>query len=147
MFDIRDRNKAEMSYYVSVKKSAARITTSQQLGIANKDLPGPQGSPRVTDNLAKVGGNAELQAISSARIFFYRPRQDGADWTQGKLARKGDTAQEYASLYNPYWQARLHTPDCRPLKDPLSQDCVWREWLAAGMGKPGLEAAIDAVAP
>jgi hypothetical protein len=146
MLDVKDRTKAEISYYVSVKKAASTIATSQQMGIDNRNLPGPQGSPQVTDNLATVGGTAELQAISSARIFFKRPKRDAADKTEGYLARQ-DNVQEYASLYNPYWQARLHTPNCRPLGDPTSQDCVWREWLSVGMGSPGLEAAVDAVAP
>jgi hypothetical protein len=143
MLDIKDRTKAEIIYYVSVKKGADKALTSQQLGIANVDVAGPQGSPRVTDNLAQVGGTAELQAISAARIFFKRPKQDSTDMT---LART-DGIEEYASLYNPYWQARLHTPNCRPLSNPRSPDCIWREWLAAGMGKPGLELAIDSVSP
>jgi len=151
MLDVKDRNQnmdptKEINYYVSVKKAAADKTlTSQQLGIANADVPGPQGSPRVTDNLATVNGTAELQAISAARVFFKRPKRASADKTEGGLARQ-DNVQEFASLYNPYWQARLHTPNCK-LSSLSSQDCLWRELLDVGMGQPLLEAAIDAVSP
>lgn len=143
MLDVKDGNRqSDIRYFVSVKtKSASPPLTSQQMNIANTDLPGPQGSPRVTDNLA----NNQLQTISAVRVFFSRP-SNRADKTAASLFR-GDTLQEYGSLYNPYWQARLHTPNCNLTSDPTSQDCQMRGLLALGNNALGVEAAVDAVTP
>jgi hypothetical protein len=142
MLDVNDRNK-ELHFFVSVKSKDGNLPmTSERMGIANVDLPGPQGSPRVIDGLAKVSGKAELQAISSARIFFKRPKRDTADHTGTDLFR-ADQVQEYASLYNPYWQARLHTPNCK-ITD-FGEDCIARGLLYTGLGEPGAELAVDLV--
>jgi hypothetical protein len=135
MLDVRHRtgNDSVIKYFVSVKKRGDATMTSQRLGIATVDVPGPQGSPKVEDNLAKD----ELPAIAAAYVFFKRPKGGPSDPTEGNvrvghLARK-DGVQEYASLYNPYWQARLHTPNCKVI-DPFSADCDWRLFLYKAQG-------------
>ena len=151
MWDVNKNNrKKDIKYFVSVKsKNGNPPLTSQQLGFGTIDVNGPQGSPRVTDNLAPsqaIGsdGKPELQAISAARVFFKRPTRDKAhDPTSADLWR-ADGVEEYGSLYNPYWQARLHTPNCR-LTDPASDDCLARGILYSG--NIALEGAIDLVSP
>lgn len=146
MLDLRDRNR-EIKYYVSVKKKGDATTTSQRLGIATVDVPGPQGSPKVEDNLVKD----ELPAIAAAHVFFKRPKGGPSDPTEGnntvgRLARK-DGVQEYASLYNPYWQARLHTPNCS-LGNMLSEDCTWRFFLYEAQGiDPVVSGTMNLVTP
>jgi Putative Flp pilus-assembly TadE/G-like len=102
-------NDPSLTYIVAVKKSAQANLTTQHIGsgMNNVRVSGPQGSPDLKDNL--LGNRDELASISAARVFFARPF-DKADKTAGKLLRS-DGAQEYASLYNPYWQARLTNPD------------------------------------
>ena len=144
MLDVKDRTK-EIKYYVAVKKKGDATTTSQRLGIGTVDVPGPQGSTRIQDNLVKD----EMPAISAARVFFKRPK--GGDPTEGNdtvghLARK-DGLQEYASLYNPYWQARLHTPNCS-IGNALSDDCAWRFYLFQAQGvDPTVSGLVNLTTP
>jgi Putative Flp pilus-assembly TadE/G-like len=144
MLDVKDRSK-EIKYFVSVKKKGDALTTSQQLGFGTLDTPGPQGSTKVQDNLVKN----EMPAISAARVFFKRPK--GGDPTEGNdtvghLARK-DGLQEYASLYNPYWQARLHTPNCG-VGNAFSDDCFWRLYLFQAQGvDPTVSGLVNFVTP
>jgi hypothetical protein len=153
MWDVKGANrKNEMKIFVSVKSKAnTPPQTSQQMGIDTVDVAGPQGSPRVTDGLATSqalingGGSPELQAISAGRVFFKRPKQDQNDPTaRGTFTSQGlfrsDGVQEFGSLYNPYWQARLHTPDCR-VTDPTNDDCIAR----AALNNVPLEGALDFV--
>jgi len=153
MWDVKGANrKNEMRIYVSVKSKAGNPPlTSQQMGIDNVDVPGAQGSPRVIDSLAPSqalingGGPPELQAISAGRVFFRRPKQDPNDPTaRGVFTSQGlfrsDGVQEFGSLYNPYWQARLHTPNCK-ITDPTSDDCIAR----AALNDVPLEGALDLV--
>lgn len=105
--DLKDRNPANrdkqtIDFLVAVSKPADGALTTQKLGIANKPIPGKQGSPDLQDNLLKN----QIASLASARIFFERPKWNPKDLTQGNLPRS-DKVKEYASLYNPYWQARL----------------------------------------
>jgi len=150
MLDVKDRKK-ELNYFVSVKKKGDDTLTSQRLAVTlngksiavdTGDVAGPQGSPRVTDNLNKD----ELPAISAARIFFSRPKRDPQSdptaITPENLTRE-DAVKEFASLYNPYWQARLHTPNCKVFSNPGSDDCIWRGLLYGGSGQLTLMPLID----
>jgi hypothetical protein len=86
------------------KKGDAALTT-QRLGTPGMNtvhLNGPLGSPDVADNLQN---GDRLTSIAAAKVFFARPF-DSRDRTAAVLFRK-DGKHEYASLYNPYWQARL----------------------------------------
>jgi hypothetical protein len=51
-----------------------------------------------------------LTAISAATVYFLRPTGDVTDPTAHVLFRS-DKSHEYASLYNPYWQAQLAPVD------------------------------------
>jgi len=58
----------------------------------------PGGLPTVeggSEPVAPQFGAGSLHAISSAEVYFQRP------------AARGDGREEHASLFNPYWQARL----------------------------------------
>jgi hypothetical protein len=118
-------------YVAAVEKKAdATLTTHRPSMGMDVDVPGPQGSPLMEDN---VQNGDQLTSISAACTFFLRPDlkdlNNKADVTGGGLAR-ADGVHEYASLYNPYWQARLTTPDSK-----------WTTVLYALIGHAGLNAA------
>jgi hypothetical protein len=121
-----------LAYVAAVEKKAdATLTTHRSnMGALDADVPGPQGSPLMEDN---VQNGDKLTSISAACTFFLRPDMKDlngkADLTGGGLAR-ADGVHEYASLYNPYWQARLSTADS-----------TWTTLLYALIGKPGLNLA------
>lgn len=100
-----------LPYVMAVEEAGQATLTTQNLGsgLNNVDVPGPQGSPRMTDSFQNGG---KLTAISEACVFFLRPDGKPDDPTRGSLAR-GDGKHEFASLYNPYWQARLTAPDSK----------------------------------
>jgi len=97
---------ASLTFVSAVQKKGAATLTTQRLGM-NADTPGPQGSPLMKDNLQN---NDQLTSIATACTFFLRPDLNKNDRTQGLLART-DGVHEFASLYNPYWQARLGETD------------------------------------
>jgi len=115
-----------LSFVTAVQKAGKATETTQRLGMNTVDVPGPQGSPQLTDNMQN--GDA-LTSISAACTFFLRPDLNRKDITQGSLAR-ADGVHEYASLYNPYWQARLTKPDPG-----------WTTTLYALIGQAGLNIA------
>lgn len=68
-----------------------------------KKVNSPAGS---VDPPASLEGGRHL-AFAKARVFFERPRRGlFNDDTAAPLWRP-DHAKEHASLYSPYWQARL----------------------------------------
>jgi hypothetical protein len=95
-----------LTFVSAVQKKGAATLTTPRLGM-DADTPGPQGSARVVDNLQN---NDHLTSIATACTFFLRPDLNSNDRTQGSLARM-DGVHEFASLYNPYWQARLGATD------------------------------------
>jgi hypothetical protein len=120
-----------LAYVAAVEKKAdATLTTHRPSMGMDVDVPGPQGSPLMEDN---VQNGDQLTAISAACTFFLRPDSkdlnNKADVTGSALAR-ADGVHEYASLYNPYWQARLTTPDSK-----------WTTILYTLIGHVGLNAA------
>lgn len=120
-----------LTYVVAVKKSAAATLTTQRLGkgMNTVSVPGPQGSPDLKDDL--LGSRDELGSVSAAKVFFARPDWNPKDITEGNLPR-ADHAHEYASLYNPYWQARL-TP----------VDTATTSLVYAALGQPGLNLVMQ----
>lgn len=104
-----------LSYVAAVQKSGKSTLTTQRIGIGTLDDPGPQGSPGSSVSNDDLQNNDNLTAISAACTFFLRPdrvNSGAVDPSVGLLSRE-DGVHEYASLYNPYWQARLTTPDPR----------------------------------
>ncbi|HET9389303.1 MAG TPA: pilus assembly protein TadG-related protein [Steroidobacteraceae bacterium] len=95
-----------LQFVMAVRKAGSSTLSTQTLGM-NAAVPGPQGSPQMTDNLQN--GNS-LTAMSAACVFFLRPDGKNPDPTRGALARQ-DGKHEFASFYNPYWQARLTAPE------------------------------------
>jgi len=118
---------AALTYVVAVQKAGSATMTTQRLGsgMNNVHVDGPQGSPDLKDNLQNGDRTTSLAA---ARVFFARPQWNPKDRTEGNLPRP-DHVREYASLYNPYWQARL--AQAGPLERTL---------FYAALGKPGLNA-------
>jgi hypothetical protein len=96
-----------LQFVMAVSKAGSSTLSTQNLGFNNVAVGGAQGSPQMTDNLQN---NNSLTAISAACVFFLRPDGKGVDPTRGALPRQ-DGKHEFASLYNPYWQARLTAPD------------------------------------
>jgi hypothetical protein len=117
---------ASLSFITAVQKAGKATETTQRLGMNTVDVAGPQGSPQLSDELQN---NDNLTSISAACTFFLRPDLNSKDKTQGSLAR-ADGVHEYASLYNPYWQARLTKPDA-----------TYTTLLYALIGQPGLNVA------
>lgn len=62
------------------------------------------GAANVRLDAAAKGGT--MRSLASAYAFFYRPKQDSSAFTRAGWAR-ADKRTEMASLFNPYWQARL----------------------------------------
>lgn len=118
-----------LPYVMAVQKSAAAVKTTQQLGmndVAVDPATSPEGSPQMVDGLQN-GGN--LTSISAACVFFLRP--DGDDRSLKGISRP-DGRHEFASLYNPYWQARLTVPDPS-----------WTRAIYLAIGLPGLDQALQ----
>jgi hypothetical protein len=80
-------------------RDALALSDAQQLATASG--ASAPGTPAPGAHLA---GN-RLQGLARARVAFVRPT-DPRDSTASHLVRT-DGATEYASLFNPYWQARL----------------------------------------
>ncbi len=95
-----------LTFLSAVQKKGAATMTTPRLGM-DVDTPGPLGSVKVADNLQN---SDKLTSIATACTFFLRPDLNQNDRTQGSLARV-DGVHEFASLYNPYWQARLGSTD------------------------------------
>jgi hypothetical protein len=129
-------NDPSLTYVVAVKNPARADLTTEHLGsgMNNVAVAGPQGSPDMKDNL--LGSKEELASISAARVFFARPF-DKKDKTAGTLMRS-DGVQEYANLYNPYWQARLTDPNTVKI-----QGVTAKAFLYTALGQPGLNCASD----
>jgi Putative Flp pilus-assembly TadE/G-like len=130
---------AALPYVMAVQRSGKSTQTTQRLGMNDvPDAASPEGSPQLTDNLQN-GDN--LTSISEACVFFYRPDfiDNGSggnkDITAGALPRP-DAQHEFASLYNPYWQARLTAADPK-----------WTTLLFAIIQQPGLDQALNTPAP
>ena len=95
-----------LTFLSAVQKKGAATMTTPRLGM-DVDTPGPLGSVKVVD---KLQNSDKLTSIATACTFFIRPDLNQNDRTQGSLARV-DGVHEFASMYNPYWQARLGTTD------------------------------------
>ena len=99
-----------LTFVAGVQKAGNATLTTQRLGSPGMNsvpVKGPQGSPDLKDNLQN---GDRLTSIASAKVFFARPDWNDRDITEGSLPRL-DRVHEYASLYNPYWQARLSPTD------------------------------------
>jgi hypothetical protein len=97
----------QLRFVVAVVKQTAKITTSDQLGIADKPINSNLGVIDVKPDLAAN----QIFALSAAHVFFERPQRDSKNWdfTAEPLMR-ADVRKEYGNLYNPYWQVRLTVP-------------------------------------
>ena len=47
-----------------------------------------------------------MRTLASAQTYFYRPKENSSAFTR-KNWRRNDGKTEMASLFSPYWQARL----------------------------------------
>ncbi len=100
-------NKSEFVFHYAAAKQAARVKTNDQLGVFGADNSTRHlGNTRLQPNLPE----GEIASIAAAKVHFARPIRDSRDFTGVTLFR-ADAHKEVASLYNPYWQVRLTTPD------------------------------------
>ncbi len=95
----------ELTYAIAAAKGKSAIRTNDTMNVLATPSTRATGSAELKTGFAKD----QLMAISEARIFFSRPVRNSRDITAGGLFR-ADSHQEYASLYNPYWQVRLSSP-------------------------------------
>jgi hypothetical protein len=99
-----------LTFVAGVQRAGSGAITTQNIGSPGMNtvqVPGPLGSPDVKDNMQNGG---QLTSIAFAKVFFLRPDWNTKDITEANLPRP-DHVHEYASLYNPYWQARLTQAD------------------------------------
>jgi hypothetical protein len=80
-----------LRYAVALRLPLERVATADRL-MMPQGLASPDGTRH---SLAPIMPDRSLQALAAAEIYFQRP-----------VARL-DGRREYASLFNPYWQARL----------------------------------------
>lgn len=80
-----------LTYSVAAHLPRESVSTVDQL-LMPWGLPTVEGG---SEPVAPQFGAGSLHAISSAEIYFQRP------------AARADRREEHASLFNPYWQARL----------------------------------------
>jgi len=90
-----ERNGAQIPLTVEVQRGQDSVRTSSQfLG----------GATNIRLDPALKGGT--MRSLAAAQAFFYRPKQDSSAFTRNGWQR-ADNRAEMASLFNPYWQARL----------------------------------------
>lgn len=80
-------------YAVMVSRDGSGLRTASTIGVGGRLSP--------EEHLAAGG----LHQLSAAELYFMRPR----NFINNRSTR-ADGKQEYASLYNPFWQARLTAP-------------------------------------
>jgi putative Flp pilus-assembly TadE/G-like protein len=126
-------NNPSLTYVAAVTKAAPMTTQRMGSGMNNIHVDGPQGSPDLTDNLH----NDQLASVAAARVSFMRPDWNAQDRTQGQLPNQYKV-HEYASLYNPYWQARLTDPNTVKIGPMNATTAIY-----AAINLPGLNCAMD----
>jgi Putative Flp pilus-assembly TadE/G-like len=99
--------KTEFLFHYASAKSRDRVKTADQLGVFRQGIAGsrPLGDTTLRPGMMED----QLAAVSAAKVFFARPKRDTRDFTATQLFRS-DAHHEVASLYSPYWQARLTSP-------------------------------------
>lgn len=110
LYDVERDNKGkprsdDFTYAIAAAKDKVDIPTNEKLGFESRSMVGPLGSPDLRAGFVKD----QMISLAEARIFFSRPVRNNLDITGSGLFR-ADSFQEYASLYNPYWQVRLSAP-------------------------------------
>jgi hypothetical protein len=85
------RDERTLRYGVALRLPQEGIATADRL-LLRDGLTGPEGTRY---SLTPTMPDHSLQALAAAEIFFQRP------------VDRSDGRREYASLFNPYWQARL----------------------------------------
>lgn len=112
-----------LEFLIEVAKNRADMPFASSMGMDKSPTgmtTGP-GSPDLNEQLA----GDRIGAVSKAQVFFKRPylRQD----VTARSFFRSDNAQEYGSIYNPYWQARL-----------IDVSVVEKEAFYLGSGASGL---------
>ena len=84
------QDERRLTYSVALRLADARVPTADRLLV-------PQGLAlaHATESMAPHFAADAIHALGSAEIYFHRPDQ------------RADGRREYASLFSPYWQARL----------------------------------------
>jgi hypothetical protein len=85
------RDERTLRYAVALRLPQERISTADQISMP-EGLTAPDGSRH---SLAPSLADQGLQSLAAAEVYFQRP------------VPRADGRREYASLFNPYWQARL----------------------------------------
>ncbi|WP_296226851.1 pilus assembly protein TadG-related protein [Ralstonia sp. UBA689] len=92
-----------LEFLIEVAKNRTDVPFASSMGM-DKSPTGATSGPGSPDLNEKLAGD-RIGAVSKAQVFFKRPYLR-KDITASSFFRS-DNAQEYGSIYNPYWQARL----------------------------------------
>jgi hypothetical protein len=86
------RDPRSLVYSVAARLPAGEIRSIDRLFAGSPGIATPDGG---VEAVAPQFADGALHAVSSAEVYFQRP------------ADRSDGRQEFPSLFNPYWQARL----------------------------------------
>lgn len=89
-------------YAVMVSRDGSGVRTSSTLGIRGRLA------------LEEKFSSGSIHALSSAELYFMRPKN-----FSNNRSTRADGKHEYASLYNPFWQARLVAPSAAERAEAL----------------------------
>ncbi|MES2889440.1 MAG: pilus assembly protein TadG-related protein [Pseudomonadota bacterium] len=124
----------ELSFVLVAAQPRAALATTHAMGLSAQALSSsPLGSTHLPERLMAD----QVGAVSAARVYFERPQRGVGDWTaQGSAGQPGlvreDSAKEHASLYNPFWQARL-----APV-EPTQRAALLSAWGAPRLAAPAV---------
>ena len=110
-----------LEFLIEVAKNRTDIPFASSMGMDKNPTGAAVGSPDLTENMP----GDRIGAVSKAQVYFKRPYLRN-DITARSFFR-ADSSQEYGSLYNPYWQARL-----------TDVSFTEKEFFYAGNGTSGL---------
>lgn len=99
--DVDGNKHRSLTFMIEVAKNRTDIPFASTQGMDKNPTGARVGSPDLNEQLL----NDRIGATSKAVVYFKRPWLT-ADITARSFLRD-DGAQEYGSLYNPYWQVRL----------------------------------------
>ena len=123
----------ELSFVLVAAQPREALSTTNAMGFSVQASPSPLGSTHLPERLLAD----QVGSVSAARVYFERPQRGVGDWTaeagagQERLVRE-DRAKEHASLYNPFWQARL-----APV-EPAQRAALLVAWGAPALALPGV---------
>ncbi len=117
-YDSRSSQDPRLTLMLEVRVAAEKVRTAGHIaGLGG----GAAGLDEVYPDDVTAG--PQMSAVSAAEVYFQRP------------ARRRDNRDEYASLFNPYWD--VHLVDATAIRRVAWAAALGMEWLPAGAGGSG----------